>query len=60
MIAFIQVAHAAGEPTGVAMFSQLLLPIAFFALFYFLIIRPKASVISVLPNGTIDNVSTGA
>lgn len=112
MIAFIQTAHAAGEPTGVAMFSQLLLPIAFFAIFYFLIIRPqskrnkehkqmidnlkvgsevifagglmgkvlsidgdyavialnaknnvmvqKASVISVLPNGTIDNVSTGA
>ena len=35
MIAFIQVAHAAGEPTGVAMFSQLLLPIAFFAIFFF-------------------------
>lgn len=40
----IQSAHAAPEATGGAagLFSQLLLPIAFFAIFYFLIIRPQS------------------
>ena len=40
----IQSAHAAADaPAGAAsLFGQLLLPIAFFAIFYFLIIRPQS------------------
>lgn len=41
---FIQSAHAAPEVAGGigGLFGQLLLPIAFFAIFYFLIIRPQS------------------
>lgn len=41
---FIQSAHAAPEVAAGAasLFGQLLLPIAFFAIFYFLIIRPQS------------------
>jgi preprotein translocase subunit YajC len=41
---FIQAAHAAPEAAGGigGLFGQLLLPIAFFAIFYFLIIRPQS------------------
>lgn len=40
----IQSAHAAPEAAnaGASLFGQLLLPIAFFAIFYFLIIRPQS------------------
>jgi len=40
----IQSAHAADEVAGgiTGLFGQLLLPIAFFAIFYFLIIRPQS------------------
>lgn len=42
---FIQAAHAEGAAAATSptsMFTQLLLPIAFFAIFYFMIIRPQS------------------
>ena len=39
---FIQSAHAADVPAGGFAFGQILLPVAFFAIFYFLVIRPKS------------------
>ena len=43
MSLFIQAAHAAPETAGAAsMFGQILLPVAFFAIFYFLVIRPQS------------------
>jgi len=46
MSLFIQSAHAAeaaGDAAGGAsLFGQLLLPVAFFAIFYFLVIRPQS------------------
>lgn len=40
---FIQAAHAAPEAaTGASFFGQLLLPLAFFAIFYFIVIRPQS------------------
>lgn len=45
MFAFIQTAHAAEaatEATLPSMIGQFLLPLAFFAIFYFLIIRPQS------------------
>ena len=43
MSLFIQAAHAAPETAGaVSLFSQILLPVAFFAIFYFLVIRPQS------------------
>lgn len=44
MSLFIQSAHAASDmvTAGTSLFGQLLLPIAFFAIFYFLIIRPQS------------------
>lgn len=43
---FIQAAHAEGAAAATSspssMFMQLLLPIAFFAIFYFMIIRPQS------------------
>lgn len=41
---FIQSAHAAeaGAGTGASLFGQILLPVAFFAIFYFLVIRPQS------------------
>ncbi|MGL5251893.1 MAG: preprotein translocase subunit YajC [Moraxella sp.] len=43
---FIQSAHAEGAAdaaaTGSSMLMQLLLPVAFFAIFYFMIIRPQS------------------
>ena len=42
MSLFIQAAHAAPETAGAAgLFGQILLPVAFFAIFYFLVIRPQ-------------------
>jgi preprotein translocase subunit YajC len=43
MSLFIQAAHAAPETAGAAgLFGQILLPVAFFAIFYFLVIRPQS------------------
>ncbi|WP_296274214.1 preprotein translocase subunit YajC, partial [Psychrobacter sp. UBA6730] len=43
MLLFIQAAHAAPEAAGaMSLFSQILLPVAFFAIFYFLVIRPQS------------------
>ncbi|WP_169391774.1 MULTISPECIES: preprotein translocase subunit YajC [Psychrobacter] len=40
---FIQAAHAAPEAaTGASFLGQILLPVAFFAIFYFLVIRPQS------------------
>ena len=39
---FIQSAHAAETAGGASIFGQILLPIAFFAIFYFLVIRPQS------------------
>ena len=40
---FIQAAHAAPEAAGGAgILGQILLPVAFFAVFYFLVIRPQS------------------
>lgn len=39
---FIQTAHAADAGTGASLFGQILLPVAFFAIFYFLVIRPQS------------------
>ncbi|WP_199506682.1 MULTISPECIES: preprotein translocase subunit YajC [unclassified Psychrobacter] len=40
---FIQAAHAAPEATTAgSMLSSILLPVAFFAIFYFLVIRPQS------------------
>ena len=40
---FIQAAHAAPETAGAAgLFGQILLPVAFVAIFYFLVIRPQS------------------
>ena len=47
ILAFIQSAHAEGAATaptgtGVSTIMQMLLPLAFFAIFYFIIIRPQS------------------
>ncbi len=43
MSLFMQAAHAAPEAVGGAsLFGQILLPVAFFAIFYFLVIRPQS------------------
>ena len=43
MSLFIQAAHAAPEAAGAgSLFGQILLPVAFFAIFYFLVIRPQS------------------
>ncbi|MBO1529748.1 preprotein translocase subunit YajC [Psychrobacter sp. F1192] len=42
MSLFIQSAHAAETATGASLFGQILLPVAFFAIFYFLVIRPQS------------------
>ncbi|MDE0490333.1 preprotein translocase subunit YajC [Psychrobacter sp. A3] len=43
MLLFIQAAHAAPETAGAgSIFGQILLPVAFFAIFYFLVIRPQS------------------
>ncbi|GAA0319615.1 preprotein translocase subunit YajC [Psychrobacter aestuarii] len=39
---FIQAAHAAEPNTASSMLSSILLPVAFFAIFYFLVIRPQS------------------
>ena len=39
---FIQSAHAAETAGGASLFGQILLPVAFFAIFYFLVIRPQS------------------
>ncbi|WP_201584848.1 preprotein translocase subunit YajC [Psychrobacter jeotgali] len=39
---FIQSAHAAETAAGASLFGQILLPVAFFAIFYFLVIRPQS------------------
>ncbi|WP_201526669.1 MULTISPECIES: preprotein translocase subunit YajC [Psychrobacter] len=39
---FIQSAHAADAAGGASLFGQILLPVAFFAIFYFLVIRPQS------------------
>lgn len=39
---FIQSAHAAEAAQGASLFGQILLPVAFFAIFYFLVIRPQS------------------
>lgn len=40
---FIQSAHAAETAaSGASLFGQILLPVAFFAIFYFLVIRPQS------------------
>ena len=39
---FIQSAHAAETAGGASIFGQILLPVAFFAIFYFLVIRPQS------------------
>ncbi|TXD97719.1 preprotein translocase subunit YajC [Psychrobacter frigidicola] len=39
---FIQSAHAADAAGGASIFGQILLPVAFFAIFYFLVIRPQS------------------
>lgn len=43
MSLFIQSAHAADAAAGgPSLFGQILLPVAFFAIFYFLVIRPQS------------------
>ena len=47
ILAFIQSAHAEGAAaaptgTGASTIMQMLLPLAFFAIFYFIIIRPQS------------------
>ncbi|WP_296405075.1 preprotein translocase subunit YajC [Psychrobacter sp.] len=39
---FIQAAHAAEAPGGTAMIMQWIFPLAIFAIFYFLVIRPQS------------------
>ena len=39
---FIQSAHAAEAAESASLFGQILLPVAFFAIFYFIIIRPQS------------------
>jgi preprotein translocase subunit YajC len=39
---FIQSAHAAEAGASASLFGQILLPVAFFAIFYFLVIRPQS------------------
>lgn len=39
---FIQSAHAAEGGAGASLLGQILLPVAFFAIFYFLVIRPQS------------------
>lgn len=42
MFLFIQAAHAAETAGAASLFGQILLPVAFFAIFYFLVIRPQS------------------
>ena len=42
MLLFIQAAHAAETAGAASLFGQILLPVAFFAIFYFLVIRPQS------------------
>ena len=42
MFLFIQAAHAAETGGAASLFGQILLPVAFFAIFYFLVIRPQS------------------
>ncbi|AAZ19126.1 protein translocase subunit yajC [Psychrobacter arcticus 273-4] len=42
MLLFIQAAHAAETAGATSLLGQILLPVAFFAIFYFLVIRPQS------------------
>lgn len=59
MSLFIQSAHAAAGAAGQpSMFGTLLLPIAFFAIFYFLVIRPQSKRAKEHRN-MVDNLKVG-
>ena len=48
MLLFIQAAHAAETAGAASLFGQILLPVAFFAIFYFLVLNLSARKNTVL------------